>query len=72
MKYAVIAALLATSTKAAPTGCKTGISAKVYSDSKCKEESTSTHKMLEEDLEKTGKCQSYTATKEDVAALKFS
>jgi len=71
MKYAVIAALLATSTQAL-TGCHKGIGAKVYSDSKCKEETTATHTMLEEDLEKTNKCVTYTATKEDKAALKFS
>jgi hypothetical protein len=47
MKYAIIAALLATSTQAAtPTGCKTGIKAKVYSDSKCKEEAHGTQNMV--------------------------
>lgn len=55
MKYAVIAALLATNTQAL-TGCKKGIGAKVYSDSSCKDESHVTHKMLEDDIEKTGKC----------------
>ena len=71
MKYAVIAALLATNTQAL-TGCKKGIGAKVYSDSKCKEEAHVTHKMLEEDIANTGKCVSHVATDDDKKALTFA
>lgn len=71
MKYAVIAALLATNTQAL-TGCKKGIGAKVYSDSKCKEEAHVTHKMLEEDIANTGKCVSHTATDDDKKAATFA
>jgi len=58
MKYAVIAALLATCNAAAavPTGCKKGLTAKVFSDSKCKDKATSEHNFVEKDMEKTGTC----------------
>lgn len=71
MKYAVIAALLATSTQAL-TGCKEGIGAKVYSDSKCKEKATSEHTLLQKDVEKTGKCDPHSASKTDKDSLKFA
>ena len=68
MKYAVIAALLASNTQAL-TGCKPGIATKVYSDSKCKESTTSEFTLLDKDVEKTGKCQSFKATENDVLAV---
>merc|ERR1719240_1098121 len=71
MKYAVIAALLATNTQAL-TGCKKGLGAKIYSDSKCKEDANAEHTLLDDDVAKTGKCVSHKATKEDKEALAFA
>merc|ERR1719240_1325640 len=68
MKYAVIAALLATNTQAL-TGCKKGLGAKIYSDSKCKEDANAEHTLLDDDVAKTGKCVSHKATKEDMKPL---
>ena len=68
MKYAVIAALLASNTQAL-TGCKKGLGTKIYSDDKCKEATTAEFTLLEEDVEKTGSCQSFEATKDDVKAV---
>ena len=70
MKYAVIAALLATSNAAELTGCKKGLKAKFYKDSKCEKDSHGTMTSLESDLAKTGKCQPHTATADDHKYLK--
>merc|ERR1719440_1559157 len=72
MKYAVIAALLATSNAAELTGCKKGLKAKFYKDSKCEKDSHGSMTSLESDLAKTGKCQSHTATAEDHKNLESS
>ena len=71
MKYAVIAALLASNTQALP-GCKKGIGAKVYSDSKCTTTAHTEHIMFEEDIPNTGKCVTHKATEDDKKALAFS
>ena len=56
MKYAVIAALLATCNAAELSGCKTGVKVKVYKDSKCEKDSSGTFSAAESDLKNTGKC----------------
>lgn len=63
MKYAVIAALLASNTQAL-TGCKKGLGTKIYSDDKCKEAATAEFTLLDKDVSKTGSCQSEESTKE--------
>ena len=68
MKYAVIAALLASNTQAL-TGCKKGLGTKIYSDEKCKEATTAEFTLLDKDVEKTGSCQSFEATKDEVNAV---
>ena len=68
MKYAVIAALLASNTQAL-TGCKKGLGTKIYSDDKCKEATTAEFTLLDKDVEKTGKCQSFKATEADENAV---
>lgn len=68
MKYAVIAALFATAS-AAPTGCKTGLGVKVYSDSKCKAEPLEEHALVETEVSKTGQCEDFKASKNSVAAV---
>jgi len=68
MKYAVIAALLATAS-AKPTGCKKGLGVKVYSDEKCKNDAHEEHVMVEADEGKTGKCESFEAEEKDVTAV---
>lgn len=68
MKFAVFAALVASS-QAALTGCKKGISGKVYTDSECATESNSSFNMMEKHVKDTGKCNSHYATDEDKAAL---
>ena len=70
MKYAVIAALLATSNAAELTGCKKGIKTKIYKDAKCEKDSTGTFSALESDLAKTGKCNEHHATDDQKKALK--
>ena len=69
MKYFVIAALLATAQAAEPTGCKAGISAKVYKDADCSKDSHATIQVYQKDIEKTGKWISTEATKEEKAAV---
>ena len=68
MKYAVIAALLATAS-AAPTGCKKGLGVKVYSDDKCKNDAHEEHVMVEADEKKTGICESFKAEDKDKTAV---
>lgn len=68
MKFAVFAALVATS-QAAVTGCKKGIAGKVYKDAKCATESSSSFTMMEKHVKDTGKCNSHHATDDDKAAL---
>ena len=68
MKYAVIAALLASNTQAL-TGCKKGLGTKIYSDDKCKEATTAEFTLLDKDVEKTGSCQSFKATEADENAV---
>lgn len=68
MKYAVIAALFAT-TSAAPTGCKPGLGVKVYSDSSCKTDPLEEHALVETETEKTGKCEDFKASKTSVEAV---
>ena len=69
MKYAVIAALLATTTSAA-TGCKDGIKTEIFSDENCKKETTSTHTYTSAQIAKTGECNVEKASEDDVKALK--
>ena len=70
MKYAVIAALLATVTTAkTTTGCKKGITGAFYSDKECKTEAKTTFNFMEKHVKETGKCNSNSATKDDHAAL---
>lgn len=69
MKYAVIAALLATSTSAAVTGCKKGIGAKVYQDSKCKDKAHAEHTLVSSDVEKLGACNSESASDTEKKAV---
>jgi uncharacterized protein YaiL (DUF2058 family) len=79
MKYAVIAALLATTTSAA-SGCKPGIVAKVFEKKGCKEGGNeSTKYTSEEEIAKSGECQASEPKKDkktgkvpDVEALKAS
>ena len=68
MKYAVIAALLATAS-AAPTGCKKGLGVKVFSDNKCKNDAHEEHVMVEADEKKTGVCESFKAEDKDKTAV---
>ena len=67
MKYAVIAALLATAS--AKTQCKKGLGVKVFSDKACKNDAHEEHVMVEEDIAKTGTCESHKATEKEIAAL---
>lgn len=74
MKYAVIAALLATTTSAA-TGCKPGIVSKVFDKKGCKGEGIVSTKYTSEDISKTGECQHSSpddtdSGKQDVKILK--
>jgi hypothetical protein len=72
MKYAVIAALLASVTTAKPTGCKTGIKGAFYSDKNCKTDVKSSFTFMEKHTKETGKCNSHKATEDDHLALKTS
>ena len=67
MKFAVFAALVASSS--ALTGCKKGITGKVYKDSKCAEEANSSFNLMEKHVKDTGKCNSSYATEDDKKAL---
>merc|ERR1719453_1496594 len=67
MKFAVYAALIATSS--ALTGCKKGIQGKVYTDSACSKDAHSSFNLIEKHVSKTGKCQTHEATDDDKKAL---
>ena len=67
MKYAVIAALLASNTQAL-TGCKKGLGTKIYSDDKCKEAAHTEFTLLDKDVSKTGKCDSHKAGNKTIKA----
>ena len=56
MKYAVIAALLATTTSAA-TGCKPGIEAKAFDKKGCKGDGAEMTRFTKDEISKTGECQ---------------
>merc|ERR1719362_2085818 len=58
MKYAVLAALLATVSAAdkKANGCKPGITGKLYSDTTCKTEVKSTFTLMEHHVKFTGDC----------------
>ena len=68
MKFAVFAALVASSQVAAK-GCNKGISGKVYKDAKCATESNGSFNLMEKHVKDMGKCNSHHATDEDKAAL---
>ena len=72
MKYAVIAALLATSNATELTGCKKGIKTKVYKDAKCEKDSSGTFNAVESDIKKTGKCNAHEADEKQKKFLKTS
>jgi len=72
MKYAVIAALLASVTTAKATGCKKGITGAFYSDKNCKTNAKTTFNFMEKHTKETGKCNSHKATEDDHLALKTS
>merc|ERR1719240_1130407 len=67
MKYAVFAALVASSS--ALTGCKKGIEGKFYSDAKCSEKSHSSFRFMEKDVKDTGKCKQHHSSEDDNKAL---
>jgi len=57
MKYAVIAALLASANAASKlTGCKAGIKGNIYTDGKCEKEVTSSFNLMSHHVKFTGKC----------------
>ena len=72
MKYAVIAALLATAQAADPAGCKAGITTKIYNDDKCSDDAHTTVTALESDVEKMNTCQVHKATDDELEALEHS
>lgn len=73
MKYAVIAALLATAQAAdAPAGCKAGITTKIYNDKDCSDDAHTTVTALESDVEKMNTCQVHKATDDELEALEHS
>lgn len=72
MKYAVIAALLATAQAADPAGCKAGITTKIYNDKDCSDDAHTTITALESDVEKMNTCQVHKATADELEALKTS
>merc|ERR1719240_1435836 len=67
MKYAVFAALVASSS--ALTGCKKGIEGKFYTDAKCSEKSHSSFRFMEKDVKDTGKCKEHHSSEDDNKAL---
>lgn len=72
MKYAVIAALLATAQAAEPAGCKAGITTKIYSDKECSDDAHTTVTALESDVEKMNTCQVHKASADELEALEHS
>lgn len=72
MKYAVIAALLATAQAAEPAGCKAGIKTEIYNDAKCSDDAHTTVTALESDVEKMNTCQVHKASADELEALEHS